>query len=156
MELTQSVNATSDERNSSAMPPQAFVPPEDVLRGLPSPRRDPVHGLPLPARTSRYPAAPPPKDLRRSSPSPAQRFAVQYPCLYIGPAGQRCSRPARADSFCAKHQLKSPTELGARAQNADEVSDSTIAKRAAAVIGVLVALWPLIAELIHELRRLLH
>lgn len=155
MELTQSVNATSDDRNPSGIPPQAFVSPEDVVSGLPVPRRDPVQGLPLPPRTSLRPTVPPRGNLRTSNPAPPQPFAVQYPCLYIGPAGQRCSLPAREDGFCVKHQLRSPTGPGANAQNVDEISESTIAKRALAVIGVLVALWPLIAELIRELRRLL-
>jgi Family of unknown function (DUF5763) len=107
MELSQLVNAGSDERDL----------------------RDPNAAL----RDSVAPAGLSP--------------AVKTPCLYIGPAGQRCDRPARADGFCSKHQQN--------ASDSNEVPSSTIAKRALAVIGVIAALWPLIIDLVRELLRLL-
>src|ERR1700722_19271843 len=30
------------------------------------------------------------------------------PCLYLGPAGQRCDRRAARDGFCSRHQPDSP------------------------------------------------
>ena len=87
-----------------------------------------------------------PDDALHASVAPASLSpAVKTPCLYIGPAGQRCDRPARADGFCSKHQLNPP----------HEVSSSTVAKRAVAIIGVVAALWPLIVDLVRELLRLL-
>src|SRR5271157_6011556 len=32
----------------------------------------------------------------------------QGPCLYFGPQGQRCSRPAIANGFCARHKPVQP------------------------------------------------
>jgi hypothetical protein len=74
-------------------------------------------------------------------------FTLQSPCLYIGPVGQRCNRPARASGFCSRHWLNE--------SDVDRVSDWTIAKRAVAVLSVVVALWPLLADLVRELLRLL-
>jgi hypothetical protein len=68
----------------------------------------------------------------------------QGPCLYIGPAGQRCSRSAVEGGFCPRHRIGEPSEAPNR----------PVLKRFIAVIGVLVALWPLIADLVRELIRL--
>ena len=35
----------------------------------------------------------------------------QGPCLYFGPQGQRCSRPAIANGFCARHM---PAQLSSQ------------------------------------------
>lgn len=121
MELSQLVNAGSDERD--------FRHPNAALRDSVAPEAD----GPDPVRVSFAPAGLSP--------------AVKTPCLYIGPAGQRCDRPARADGFCSKHQQN--------ASDSNEVPSSTIAKRALAVIGVIAALWPLIVDLVRELLRLL-
>ncbi|MGA8873130.1 MAG: hypothetical protein WB460_18435 [Candidatus Acidiferrales bacterium] len=67
------------------------------------------------------------------------------PCLYLGSAGQRCSRRALQGGFCALHQP------GARRP----VGSTPSAKRVAAVIGALVALLPWLSDLIRELIRLL-
>jgi hypothetical protein len=88
-----------------------------------------------------------PEALRGSAPPVGPQPAVQTPCLYLGPVGQRCNQPARASGFCSRHQLN-PSDSG-------EVSNATIVKRAVAVIGVIVALWPLLADLVRELIRLL-
>jgi hypothetical protein len=68
------------------------------------------------------------------------------PCLYLGPAGQRCYRRAVKDGFCAIHQP------GPSAR-------PNVAKRSkivAAIVGVLGALWPYIYDFIHQLMRLMH
>ena len=44
---------------------------------------------------------PPEDDPAIGIPPPA---ADQGPCLYFGPAGERCSRPAIDGGFCARHQ----------------------------------------------------
>ncbi len=67
------------------------------------------------------------------------------PCLYLGPAGQRCGRRALQGGFCALHQP------GTRRPAASKPN----AKRVAAVIGALVALLPWLGDLIRELIRLL-
>jgi len=73
------------------------------------------------------------------------KSTVESPCLYIGPSGQRCNRPAGASGFCSKHQL---------APAGESDSNAATVKRAAAVIAVLAALWPFIADLIREIIRL--
>lgn len=67
------------------------------------------------------------------------------PCLYLGPAGQRCSRRALPGGFCALHQPGARRPVGSTAS----------AKRVAAVVGALVALLPWLGDLIRELIRLL-
>jgi hypothetical protein len=67
------------------------------------------------------------------------------PCLYLGPAGQRCSRRALEGGFCALHTS------GAKPPVASKPS----AKRVAAVVGALVALLPWLGDLIREMIRLL-
>lgn len=93
-----------------------------------------LHGTPTPNLSLPEPAP------------PSTLTSIKTPCLYIGPAGQRCNRPALTDGFCAKHRLGSP---------AVDEPESTFAKRAIAIITVLVALWPVLADLIRELIRLL-
>jgi len=67
------------------------------------------------------------------------------PCLYLGPAGQRCRRRALQGGFCAPH----------RPGTRDPAASKPNAKRVAAIIGALVALLPWLGDLIRELIRLL-
>jgi hypothetical protein len=68
------------------------------------------------------------------------------PCLYLGPAGQRCYRPALKGGFCAAHQpgATARAKLGKK---------SKIAAAAAGLGGVL---WPYIYDFVRELIRILH
>ncbi len=68
------------------------------------------------------------------------------PCLYLGPAGQRCYRRAIAGGFCAEHQP------GAAARR----NIGKKGKVAAAIAGIGGALWPYIYDFIHQLLRILH
>jgi hypothetical protein len=70
------------------------------------------------------------------------------PCLYLGPAGQRCNRRAVEGSFCARHQLDSGGQFPA-------LSVAQISRRTVAILGLLAVLWPVLADLVHELIRLL-
>jgi hypothetical protein len=67
------------------------------------------------------------------------------PCLYLGPAGQRCNRRATLDCFCARHQL------GKLAED----SKNVVPRRALALFGILAALWPLLVDIVRALIRLL-
>jgi hypothetical protein len=78
------------------------------------------------------------------STNPAANKYDQGPCLYLGSKGQRCSKPASADGFCAKHQPG-----GAKPA-------SGTASRLAAGIGILAAMWPVLADLIREVIRWIH
>jgi hypothetical protein len=65
------------------------------------------------------------------------------PCLYLGPAGQRCDRRAVEGGFCSRHQ---PGAIR-------EALRTQVPRRTLAVIGVLAVLWPVLADLVRELIR---
>lgn len=68
------------------------------------------------------------------------------PCLYLGPAGQRCYQRAVKDGFCAAHQ----PGVTARAKVAKR------SKIAAAIAGILGALWPYVYDVVHALLKIFH
>lgn len=68
------------------------------------------------------------------------------PCLYLGPAGQRCYRPAVKGGFCALHQ---PGAAAIRKVGKP-------AKWLAAIGGIVGVLWPYIYDFLHELFRIFH
>ncbi|HLV96586.1 MAG TPA: hypothetical protein VKS44_15450 [Candidatus Acidoferrales bacterium] len=79
---------------------------------------------------------------------PARQSTSRPLCLYLGPGGERCYQQALDNGFCARHQPnRSPTALP------DEGRART--KKAAATVGILAALWPLIEELLRQIFRLL-
>ena len=78
---------------------------------------------------------------------PLIRTLIWAHALYLGPAGQRCSRRAVEGSFCARHQPGSGQLAG--------LSVPQISKRAVAILGLLAVLWPVLADLVRELIRLL-
>jgi hypothetical protein len=94
-------------------------------------------------------------DIGSVEPEPMQTIAVKTPagqtdegpCLYLGPAGQRCYRPALKGGFCAVHQ---PGATAARATIGRK------SKLAAAIAGIGGALWPYIYDFVRELMRILH
>ena len=70
------------------------------------------------------------------------------PCLYLGPAGQRCSRRAVEGNFCPRHQPGSGGQFPG-------LSVPQISRRTVAMLGLLAVLWPVLADLVRELIRLL-
>jgi hypothetical protein len=74
------------------------------------------------------------------------------PCLYLGPAGQRCSRRAVNDGFCAVHQ---PGQSG-QSRPAVRRPAAKSSRVVAAILGILGVLWPLLADLVREITRWLH
>jgi hypothetical protein len=67
------------------------------------------------------------------------------PCLYLGPAGQRCDRRAARDGFCSRHQPDAPT-----------VSAPFLTpKKLAAFLIALAMLWPELTRFLSALARLL-
>lgn len=67
------------------------------------------------------------------------------PCLYFGPAGERCNRRATSGSFCRRHQPALPGMAPSR----------EIPRRALAGAGIIAVLWPLLADLVREIIRFL-
>jgi len=89
----------------------------------------------------------------------------QGPCLYFGPQGQRCSRPAIASGFCARHM---PAQLGQPGQSAKQVAaryarpgggalgSRPLGRIIAIGIAIFAALWPVVADLLREIFRWIH
>lgn len=67
----------------------------------------------------------------------------QGPCLYLGPAGQRCGRGAVEGGFCLQHQPGS----------AVKIPSGRSVRRSVAIAAAFTALWPLLLDLIRELIR---
>jgi hypothetical protein len=71
----------------------------------------------------------------------------QGPCLYFGPQGQRCARPAIEGGFCARHQAGAvKAEPGRRG----------IPQIVGAGIGILAAMWPIVFDVLRAIIRWLH
>lgn len=79
-----------------------------------------------------------------SAPSGDQTWAYGS-CLYLGPNGQRCPRPALEGGFCARHA-------------ADAISASPWAwfRRLAGLLVAAAILWPIIQSFLEELSHLRH
>jgi hypothetical protein len=67
------------------------------------------------------------------------------PCLYLGPSGQRCAKPALEGGFCAVH---SPGSGVAITPNRRRVLAAV-----AAIIGIL---WPYVDDVVREIIRWMH
>lgn len=66
------------------------------------------------------------------------------PCLYFGPAGERCDRRAVHDGFCSRHQP------GAKPAAASSTDRKKVMAAAIAIIGILL---PYLIDLLRELAR---
>jgi hypothetical protein len=80
------------------------------------------------------------------SSTPRTDGADQGPCLYLGPAGQRCDRRAIEGGYCARHRP------GASALPKPALFTKTLA----AIAAVAGLLWPYIADLVREVIRWMH
>jgi hypothetical protein len=81
----------------------------------------------------------------------------QCPCLYFGPQGQRCDRPAIANGFCPRHtpeQLGQSLRLGVTLPAAGR--KSRIAAIVLAALFIFENLWPIVSEVFREIIRLIH
>lgn len=88
-----------------------------------------------------------PGPMRTSAVKAPAKEVDEGPCLYLGPAGQRCYRPALAGGFCAAHQ----PGIAAERPRIGKKS-----KLAAAIAGIGGALWPYIYDFVHQLIRTFH
>jgi hypothetical protein len=86
----------------------------------------------------------------------------QGPCLYFGPQGQRCNRPALANGFCARHmpaQLGQSAKLGAAPYvrpGAAALGSRPLARIIAIGIAIFAVLWPIVSDLLREIIRWIH
>ncbi len=63
-------------------------------------------------------------------------------CLHIAPSGKRCTRTARFGVFCERHDPQAPPR-----------PMMPVIRLAAAVLLLMVFLWPLVADLVREIAR---
>lgn len=88
------------------------------------------------------------------APDSANQAATDFgPCLYLGPAGQRCGGRAAANGFCRRHQpdsrfLKESGGIG-------PATPLLSPRRVGVIFTILALLWPLLADIIRELIRFL-
>jgi hypothetical protein len=68
-----------------------------------------------------------------------QPTTTAKPCFYLGPAGQRCERPAGEDGFCDRHSPQRESE-----------GWSKWLRWAGALILLIALLWPLLADLLRQ------
>jgi hypothetical protein len=71
----------------------------------------------------------------------------QGPCLYFGPQGQRCARPALEGGFCAQHVPGTTKKPGGH---------RGLPQIVGAGIGILAAMWPIIFDVVRSIIRWLH
>ncbi len=67
------------------------------------------------------------------------------PCLYMGPQGQRCERPALEGGFCEHHTT-----------DAVAVGPWPWVRRLAGILVAMAILWPIIEAFLNELSRWRH
>lgn len=83
-----------------------------------------------------------PSELRSVAlPGEPARKGSQGPCLYFGPKGQRCSRPALEAGYCATHQANGAAGISARSYS----------RVLAATIALILIVWPYISDLVRDL-----
>ena len=85
------------------------------------------------------------ENLASVAPTTSHSSADSGPCLYLGPAGQRCDRRALDGAFCAVHR---PGGIASKIRDPRRVL--------AVAVTIVVLLWPYLDELVHELIRWKH
>lgn len=71
----------------------------------------------------------------------------QGPCLYLGPAGQRCKARALAGGFCARHGLNASPR---------EATVAMSPRKLIAILAAAIALWPILADVVRAILRYIH
>ncbi len=137
MERNVRVNAVSDRETESASDVELGWQPVGLHGEW---ETKPVFAPPTASNRMRYQGG-----AMTPAPKSSGSQADQGPCLYFGPAGQRCSRRAATGGFCLQHQ---PDAIG--------VSAPAISGKKMAAIGVAIAmLWPEIVKVASALIRLI-
>jgi hypothetical protein len=67
----------------------------------------------------------------------------QGPCLYLGAAGERCSRPAVEGGYCAKHHTDPDLRPAGRSYTRVLV----------ATVALVIIIWPYVADLVRDVMR---
>lgn len=82
----------------------------------------------------------------------ASRAGDFGPCLYFGPRGERCTRPALEGGFCARHAHSSQKTTG-EPEEESGIAPVLTPKRLGALIAAAAALWPFVADVVKEILR---
>lgn len=98
-------------------------------------------------RVNARPATQTPQDGIVAVPGQIRAAADLGPCLYLGPAGQRCADRATASGFCRRHQ---PQVNSSRAPVETPLLSP---RRIGAIFTILALLWPLLADIVRALIR---
>ena len=69
-------------------------------------------------------------------------------CLYLGPAGERCDEPARDNGFCPRHQ---PNASPSASPTAPRDESRARKKKAAATVGIIAAMWPIVEQILRAI-----
>jgi hypothetical protein len=93
------------------------------------------------------PATQAPRDDLVVVPGQNRAAADLGPCLYLGPAGQRCADRATASGFCRRHQPE------VKASGAPVETPLLSPRRIGAIFTILALLWPLLADIVRALIR---
>jgi hypothetical protein len=75
--------------------------------------------------------------------SGARTDGSRGPCLYLGPTGQRCAKPAVEGGYCPKHH--GDPDLRSDSRNYTRVLVATVA--------LAIIIWPYVADLVRDLIR---
>lgn len=79
------------------------------------------------------------------------------PCLYLGEAGQRCTRRAVVDGFCRVHQgQRDHLDPEAQASGGTSARIAARSKVLAAIVGLVGILLPYVFDLTREILRWIH
>ena len=84
-----------------------------------------------------------PPELRAEESTPRRPAASLGPCLYLGPRGERCSRPALEGGYCARHGGNPAAGSPARSYT----------RVLAATLALIMLVWPYVSDLVRDLFR---
>lgn len=76
----------------------------------------------------------------------AARATSSLMCLYLGPGGERCDQPALDNGFCPRHQ---PNASSVGTVLRDQSRGRK--KKAAATIGIIAAMWPIVEQILRAI-----
>ncbi|MGH9574614.1 MAG: hypothetical protein ACRD40_13930 [Candidatus Acidiferrales bacterium] len=84
-----------------------------------------------------------PEELESASGTQVRQPPAHGPCLYLGPQGERCFRPALAGGYCARHHPDPALRLPSR----------NYTRVLAATIALILIVWPYVSDLVRDLLR---
>ncbi len=85
-----------------------------------------------------------PEELQPLAESPKTGQSQAHgPCLYFGPGGERCARPALAGGYCARHHTDPAFRLPGRSYT----------RVLTAMVAIILIVWPYVSDLVREVLR---